>query len=81
MNVAKLEDEAKFQRQVHERTEAERLAEHADRLEAIERVKDEISRTQKNLHERMTTCEGSVQVKMMNPSAKHPVRATDGAAG
>ena len=122
--VAKLEDEAKFQRQVHERTEAERLAvtrryeallsrvtslerrvsqdaekaatnfsqvrrlvesydqrlssishglelvngDHGslklfvDRLEAIERVKDEISRTQKNLHERMTTCEGSVQV-------------------
>ena len=34
----------------------------ADRLEAIECVKDEISRTQKNLHERMATCEGSVQV-------------------
>ena len=33
-----------------------------DRLEAIERVKDEISRTQKKLHERMTTCIGSVQV-------------------
>ena len=122
--VPKLADEAKFQRQVHERTEGERRAvtrryeallsrvtslerrvsqdaektatnfsqvrrfvasydqrlssiSHAlqmvdgdhgslklfvDRLEAIERVKDEISRTEKKLHERMTTWKGSVQV-------------------